>query len=635
MVVEDDFALRKSMVMSLKRFGFDVAEAENGQIAVELFAQQQDEIEAMVVDGMMPILDGFGTITQIRAFPRGSRIPILMVTGMSEAQAIEQAYAAGASDFIPKPVHLGVLAHRLKHLIANTRLQDQLDSARSTFATAFAAMPSGVILTDAKGEITQVNPACEKLFSWPPEAMLGLPLGTIFANSDDAARISSDIFKAPLTSPAECQLTNARERPFWAELLGAPITSETGKPLGAVVVVVDATERRRAQIERERTGKIDLLGLLAGGIAHDFNNILTAVTSSVTLAKMELDGDSPAMVYLNDTQPALEQARALSRQLLTFSKGGAPVRKLCDVGKLTRETIEFSLRGSKLAPVFDIPEGAWPAEVDEGQIGQVLSNLAVNADQASSIGGKLYVALKNQLLPSENQKGIPAGDYLEISVRDEGCGIPFGLLNKIFDPYFTTKKTGNGLGLATVHSIIKRHGGTIEVASREGQGTTFTIWLPAASKLEVTVNSTSVSSNSSGAPSRQKRVLLLEDQDIIRISVGRLLEKSGCVVCACESGEKAVEACRNADAKFDLAILDMTLPGGMSGLETFKQLREIDPELYGVVSSGYAEDPVMAEPERYGFGAVLPKPYSFESLKLVLAHAPLRPAPAVAPVAGV
>jgi PAS domain S-box-containing protein len=616
LIVEDDLALRKSMALALAKFGFEVAEAGDGMEALQKFQAAAGEIEAMVVDGKMPLLDGFGTCQGIRALPGGEQIPILMATGMSEPQAIEQAYAAGADDFILKPVHLGVLAHRLKHLIGRNRLQRTLDKTTSTLKAVFGSIPSGVIFCDVAGEIEEANPACEKLFGWAPDAMVGLPLKTLFTDAQAAAKLQEEILSHPMAFPIECEVTNAAEKPFWAELVGAPVVSPEGKIQGAVLVVVDATERRKALQERERTAKIDLLGLLAGGIAHDFNNILTAILSSVTLARMELPSDAPAMVYLNDAGPALDQARNLSRQLLTFSKGGAPVRRLCDVKKLLRQTVEFSLRGSKLAPIFAIDEEAWLAEVDEGQLGQVFSNLVVNADQASPQGGRLWVSLENVKMPQGGR--LPVGDYLKIAIRDEGIGISPDVLPRIFDPYFTTKKTGNGLGLATVHSIVKRHGGFLEVDSRVGAGTTFTLWLIAAPFTARVEFAPQKPLASNAHAFHKRRVLLLEDQEMIRVSVTRLLEKADCSVVACADGTAAVEAYRAHPQNFDVVILDMTLPGGMNGLEVFQKLRELNREICAVVSTGYADDPVMADPARYGFKGILPKPYTFETLHALL-----------------
>lgn len=622
LVVEDDDALRRSVVLSLRRFGFEVMEAPNGAMGLELFAQQP--VDAVVLDGKMPVMDGFETAKRLREDPRGADIPILLVTGMNEAQAIEQAYEAGASDFILKPVNLRVLSHRLKHLISRGRLKQELTSTRSTLEAFFETIPSAVIFCDANWNITECNPATESLFSWSKEIMDGLPLSTLFTDPAAFEQLKRNLEgQGALEGAWESELTNANETPFPGEILAAKVRSATeDRQAGYVLIITDATERFKARSERERTAKLDLLGILAGGIAHDFNNILTAIFSSVTLASLEVGEDSEAKGHLNCAVPALDQARRLASQLLTFSKGGEPVRTKADVGRILRQTVEFSLRGSKVAACFDIEGNQFIAEVDEGQFGQVISNLVVNASQAMANGGRLWVELSRESLGSDNDHSLPGGDYLSVGIRDEGKGIPKELLGKIFDPYFTTKPTGNGLGLATVLSIVKRHGGNITVNSVEDKGTLFTIYLPALADgavdnvpqkpkfvMEPVV--------ASAEPMSARSVLLLEDQDIIREAVTKLLEKANCEVCACDNGADAVEAYRVRP--YDVVILDMTLPGGLSGLETFEQIKQIDPNVCGVVSTGYADDPVMAQPERYGFRAILPKPYTFGALKEVLA----------------
>ncbi len=611
LVVEDDEALRKTEVIFLRKFGFEVYDAANGALGVELFeraAEAGHPIEAVVLDGMMPVMDGFEACEKIRAHAQGGEIPILMVTGMNENEALERAYKAGASDFILKPVNFNVLSHRLKHLVEKLRLQNELVSERCKLEAFFQTIPTAVIFCDGDFKILSINPAAEALFGWGSELVADLPLDALFAEAAESENIKKRLREEGKLPPLlEHRFATADEKDFWGELMGQRV----GSDLGYALVVSDVTQKRKLQQEKEKDAKLELVGLLAGGIAHDFNNILAALYSTLDLARLEVEENSRAWKALLGARPALDQAKRLSGQLLTFSKGGAPVRKLCDMERIARQAVEFSLRGSRVLAEFDTEKGLWPADVDEGQVVQVLSNLVVNAVQAMPQGGHLRVCLGNCV--SEGSPELKDGNYLRLSVSDEGCGIEEALLKKIFDPYFTTKASGNGLGLATVLSIVRRHGGCVRVASQMGKGSTFETFWPAQA-LHASVG---FAPKGEAKPNRKIsktcRVLLLEDQELIRAAMVPLLQKAGCTVVACETGAEAVQAYRN-EKGFDVAILDMTLPGGMNGLETLKELRKIDANVRAIVSTGYADDPVMADPERYGFCGVLPKPYTFEEL---------------------
>ncbi|HZI48755.1 MAG TPA: ATP-binding protein, partial [Pyrinomonadaceae bacterium] len=375
---------------------------------------------------------------------------------------------------------------------------------------------------------------------------------------------------------------------------------------------------QRADAERRKAETLEQLGLLAGGIAHDFNNLLTAIIGNISLASLLLPPDDEMATRLDDAKNASMRARDLAQQLLTFARGGAPIKKTASISKLIQDTVSFSLRGSHNRSEYDIAADVAPAEIDAGQISQVIANLVVNADQAMPNGGTLYVSCDNFCYDT-NDVVIPdltPGDYVRVRVRDEGVGIPEKYLKRIFDPYFTTKPKGNGLGLATAYSIIKNHNGLMTVESQVHVGTTFTIYLPAseAQQEEITVEAPrKLTPEISGTG----RVLVVDDEDAIRDLVEFTLTRLGYEVSQAETALKGVETYHEylrSGKRFDLVILDLTLPGGMGGKEALKKLIEIDPTVNAIVSSGYATDATMSRYQDFGFRGVIAKPYEAAEL---------------------
>jgi CheY-like chemotaxis protein len=330
---------------------------------------------------------------------------------------------------------------------------------------------------------------------------------------------------------------------------------------------------------------------------------------------MRTDPESDTAEILMEAEKACARAADLTRQLLTFAKGGAPVRKTASLGEMIRECCEFSLRGSNVRCEFSVADDLWTVEIDVGQMSQVIQNLVINADQAMPEGGVIRVSAGNLVLDAENRPlGLPLDDgrYVKVSVADRGTGISKEHLSKIFDPYFSTKHKGSGLGLAISYSIVKSHDGYLGAASELGEGTTFEIYLPAS---EVSVRPEEKKEQKLLAG--EGRVLLMDDEEQLRKSAGRILNKLGYEVEFAGHGEEAIEIYQKAQASgkpFDAVILDLTVPGGMGGKETIKKLIELDPEVKAVVSSGYSNDPVMAEFKEYGFQGVLVKPYKIEEL---------------------
>ena len=395
----------------------------------------------------------------------------------------------------------------------------------------------------------------------------------------------------------------------------------------------NSTEQLRAEIaQREQTEeellrarKLESLGVLAGGIAHDFNNFLTVVQGNIQVAKAQLNPDAPAQEFLDQAASACQRAAFLSSQLLTFAKGGAPVRRVASVAKLVTDAVQLARTGSPIGIEVEIAKGLWCAEVDPGQIAQVLHNILLNALQAMPGGGTVEVRAENVIFPNSADDADPR---VRISIRDSGPGISPEVRGRIFDPYFTTKPSGSGLGLATAYAIVVKHGGYISVDSTPGAGTVFTIDLPAT--FETPQAQTPVATP---MQTGTERLLVMDDDEALRILFEAVLTKLGYDVQTARDGAEAIalyEAAKAANRGFDAVLLDLTVMGGMGGVETAAKLKEIDPSSKLIVSSGYSAAPVMSDFAEHGFDAVILKPWTVtemsEVLRRVLVADPVRKA---------
>ena len=401
------------------------------------------------------------------------------------------------------------------------------------------------------------------------------------------------------------------------ETLHIPTRDAEGAVIGLFGFALDVTERRRIEEDRLQTSKLQSLALLAGGIAHDFNNLLTSILGNLSLAEMKLERDSEVIAQLHETEEACLRARDLTVQLLTFAHGGAPVKKNVALPEVIRRAASVALRGSNVTCEFSISEDLWPVHADESQISQVFQNLLVNAQQAMPGGGTVRVKACNALATSRDQCAALTlqQDSVEIVVEDRGVGITPENLDRIFEPYFTTKSTGHGLGLAAAYSILKTHGGGIHVTSTPGEGTKFCIYLPAARRA--TPESEDGKGEVHELHEAHGRVLVMDDEELIRMLASRMLSGFGYEVECAQDGREAIakySEALDAGKRFDVVILDLTIRAGMGGFETLQELRILDPEVKAIVSSGYSSNPVMAEFEAHGVAGVVPKPYRTRDL---------------------
>ncbi|MFH1146468.1 MAG: response regulator [Pseudomonadota bacterium] len=403
--------------------------------------------------------------------------------------------------------------------------------------------------------------------------------------------------------------------------LSAKLIQFEGKP-AVTGIVRDITESKRIQEEVFRGHKLESIGVLAGGIAHDFNNLLLGVLGNIALAKISQKLEPHTLDMLNQVEKAALRAKHLTNQLLTFSQGGAPVKRVVRIEELIRDMATFALGGSNVRCNFSISEDLWPVNVDEGQLGQVIYNLTLNAQQAMPQGGDMDIEVQNAIVDEEHAGSPLEGRYVRISVRDHGIGIPEEHIPRIFDPYFTTKQTGRGLGLSVAHAVVTKHGGCVEVESKLGTGAIFRIYLPAAEKQMPRSEKGNAGPKKKDTELTGKgRILLMDDQDIVR-RVGReILEHFGYKAGLAKNGDEVLELyveARKGPEPFDAVILDLTVPGHPGGKETIRRLLEIDPKVKGIVSTGYTNDPIVTEYRKHGFCGVINKPYDIEQLMKVL-----------------
>lgn len=408
---------------------------------------------------------------------------------------------------------------------------------------------------------------------------------------------------------------NGGQRVFWE--VKSPLYSDAGQQeiWGLWGISTDITERKRTEDELLKIEKLESLGVLAGGIAHDFNNILTGIMGNVSYAQLHLEPGHKSLRPLIEAENASIRASELAHQLLTFARGGEPVKKVFSINQLLSDAISFVLHGSNIKANADIPESLHAIDADAGQINQVLHNIIINADQAMPDGGTLLVSARNCHLGTDNMLSLPPGHYITLTFTDQGCGIPDAVMKRIFDPYYTTKATGNGLGLASVLSIINKHGGKIEVASVVGKGTTFTIHLPSIGETLGAYQS------HSAAPTTETHtggsILVMDDEQIIRDISTDMLQFFGYEVTTCENGSEAValyQSSLEAGTRYSAVIMDLTVPGGLGGKETAQHILALDPKACLIVSSGYSNDPIMSDYKAFGFAGAVAKPYNIRNV---------------------
>ena len=487
--------------------------------------------------------------------------------------------------------------------------------AEEHYRVLFEQSPDGVVLVDPETKKpVRFNSAAHRQLGYSREEFAALSMADI-----DGIDMDEDIERRTRDFLTQDSMTfETLHRSKDGQLHPVLVTGKTVAIEGNSFILAifrDISTAKKMEEELLKSQKLESVGVLAGGIAHDFNNLLTAIVGNISLAASCLEPESRPAILLASSEKACLRARDLTLQLLTFAKGGAPSKQLVSVAEIVRESASFSLRGSGTSCEFQIPDDLWYAEADQGQISQVIHNLVINAEQAMSASGVIRIACANEPVCAG---GAAVGHWLRIDIRDTGIGIQPEHLQKVFDPYFTTKQEGSGLGLASSYSIIRKHGGRIEVESTPGTGSTFRVYLPAVAETAAP-EPAAVFVN----PTRCGRILVMDDEPVVLDVVREMLLYLGHDVETASDGEEAIRAYQTAMAAgrhFDAVILDLTVPGAMGGKEAVAHLLQLDPALKALVSSGYASDSTVSEFKAYGFSGVLSKPYTLQDIEKAVAE---------------
>ncbi len=477
-----------------------------------------------------------------------------------------------------------------------------------------------ILILEKSGTIIYQSPSIERILGYGAEDMIGKDVIEFIHPADLRKFVTaySEVLRNPSSIPSVEMRVKHRDSTWRTLEIKAKEITRHHTLKGLIVNCRDITDRRRIEEELHKAQKLESLGLLAGGIAHDFNNILTSIIGNIALSKMDIDAESEIFESLSDAEKASYRAKDLTLQLLTFSRGGAPIKKTISLVELIQETVAFTIRGTTVQCDLSIADDLWFVDVDEGQISQVINNLLINALQAMDENGKIEIAAKNRVIGPMEKRRYPLlpGCYIVITIRDYGAGIPEELLQKIFDPYFTTKKDGSGLGLSTVYSIIKNHSGYVEVDSQLGRGATFTLFLPVSDDKSSESEDLPVASGFG-----EGKILLMDDDAQVLSVTEKLLSRLGYTVQCSKDGAQAFEYflhAMDAGEPFDFVILDLTIQGGLGGKATMEAIRQLDKNVKAIVASGYSENPVMAEYRKYGFNAVVKKPFKIDELNQII-----------------
>jgi PAS domain S-box-containing protein len=518
----------------------------------------------------------------------------------------------------------------LRDITQRRQAEQALQHEKERLAVILDAIADAVIATDESGAIERLNDEAANLIGISNEDAIGRPLQDLLHLEDPETgkRIQDPPRRLPgtgMSTKSSLKMRKANGKTITVTAESRNILDDANKQHGCVTVMRDITRQQRSEDELLKAEKLNSISLLAGGIAHDFNNMLTAILGNISMMRIELDQSDKNYAKLTAAETAALQAKSLTQQLLSFSKGGSPVLEVTTVPKMVEESAQFILRGSNVKCCVQKDDNLWAVDADKGQISQVVNNLIINADQAMPHGGNIRICMRNLHIKRAEIPALEAGDYVCIEVHDEGTGIAPQHLQKVFDPYFTTKQEGNGLGLASSYTIVRSHKGTITAESSLGHGATFRVYLPRSAppvlKKIKKITKARKETNNETIHRGKGRILVMDDMEAMMMVAGEILMVLGYEVEYSTNGEEAIAAykkAKEAGQAFDACVFDLTVPGAMGGEEAANILSEYDPELIAIASSGYTTSDVMSNHQQSAFKAVVPKPYRIKEMSDVL-----------------
>lgn len=603
--------------------------ALNGPRGLELAAAEDPDV--IVLDIVMPDMDGFEVCRRLKADEQVRHIPVIFLTAIkTDRESRIKALDIGAEAFLSKPIDQEELTAQIRAMVkikaavqvqrqALRDIEDRYQRITETLTDYIytVRIDRGVVTSTTHG------PGCVGVTGYTETELNATPdLWAAMIAPEDRQRVvnhAETVTAGASTEPIEHRLVRKDGQIRWVRNTPVRHVDAQGQLIAYDGVLQDITARKQAEESMLRAQKLESIGVLAGGIAHDFNNLLGGLFGYLDMIREHLSEGQvePALKTAAKAMGVFERAKSLTHQLLTFSKGGAPIRKTLQLGPIVQHSMQFALSGSNVAGECDVAANLWPCDCDENQIAQVVDNLVINAKQAMPMGGKIVATCENVCIePARDVAPERCGNFVRVSVKDQGIGMPQEILPRIFDPFFSTKETGHGLGLATVFSIVQRHGGWIDVESEPGKGSTFRVFIPATAKA-------AAQASASCAPKHrgQGSILVMDDEAFMRDVVSDMLGTMGYRVVPANDGREALTLfaqAQKSSTPFVACILDLTIPNGMGGKETAPELRKLKPDAVIVAASGYSEDPVMARPADHGFTDRIVKPFRREDLSALL-----------------
>lgn len=640
LIVEDEAIVAEDLENLIIDFGYEmVGSVVGADDAIQQAIEHRPDLILMdiMLKGNKNGIDAANEIKDML------KIPIIFLTAYSDLKLIEEAKNTEPYAFIVKPFQDKQVIASIEMALSRSQIEKKLFRSEEIYHTLIDNIQDGLFLIQ-DGKLKFVNEAFSRIPGYTVDEVLGMEFQDFVAPEDRDMVVDRYVRmmkgEKVLSNYEFHGIRKNEKKRTTIYLVCSPIMYQ-GKP-AVLGTVKDITKRKQLEEQMqlindeleeriiERTTelkqtykqlyhaqKMESVGILAGGIAHDFNNLLTVILGNISLAKSDIDPEDRVFNVLLEAEDASLRAKDLTQELLTFSKGGEPIKRTISIAKLIKDTVNFTIRGTNVTCKFEIPDNLYNIDGDDVQITQVISNIIINADQAMLKGGTIRVRCENVTISSENENTtLPENkNFIRISIEDHGTGMPKEQISLIFDPFFTTKEKGSGLGLATAYSIIKKHGGQITVESEVGAGSTFYIYLPAAQKKvspKADVDVIEKPSEGSG-----ERILVMDDDENIRFLLSEIMTSYGYMTESACDGAQAIELYKKAyesTNQFDLVILDLTIPAGIGGKETIKELIKIDPDVKGIVSSGYSNDAIMANYRQYGFSGVISKPYRPDDL---------------------
>ena len=613
-----------------------ITECVHAEEALEQLRSDVSRFDILVADYKLPGMSGLDLCKEL--IKEESSLPMVILTGTGSEQIAVEALKAGVDDYLVKDPSQGyldllpaVFAEVLrKHndRLARKRAEEALKESEERYREFVEGTDDLITRVDAEGRFIYVNHIAKKIFGVSPEKCIGMSAFD-FIHPEDRERIQTEFAGWIHNRLRSVTIENRQVNQTTGEVYEMMWTSnlhydEKGKLTGINGIGRDLTEHKKLEEAILKSQKLESLGILAGGIAHDFNNLLSVIMVNLSLAEGNIKPKTGTSKFLKEAEKASIRAKELAARLITFSKGGEPVKRTVNIGELVKDSVNASLNGSDIDCEFSIPKDLSIVEIDEVQIKQVVHNIVTNAQEAMAgkgaikIFGENVTHLEKGDLPHTNRK------YVKISITDQGGGMPEENLTKIFDPYFSTKEMGTengmGLGLSICKSIVEKHNGLITVESELGVGTTFALYLPASD--EKIMKSEPVRKLISEKPvSGTGKILLMDDEKMIRDFAILVLNRLGYEAEVSMDGAEAIEQYKKAKESgesFDVVILDLTNQFGMGGKEAIQKLIKIDPDVKGIVSTGYSDDPVITNFKKYGFCGILTKPYTMNELSMTL-----------------